>query len=170
MNITLLNISSDVRKELSIQDNKTESDNRIEVTLLIGITEINLPHIERWESTKPSYAETHVRSCGRSVFVKIRRKMPFMISIYHLPDCIALVLFWLLLYSLLVESPILLCIYTLPISMLIKVLHWRHIFNLLSRWAIRWLKNVCFDWYNAFEGTDDRLQLFYWSWCFLWNF
>ena len=39
MNITLLNISSDVRKELSILDDRTESDNRIEVTLLIRIAE-----------------------------------------------------------------------------------------------------------------------------------
>ena len=44
MNVTLWDSSSDVRKELSIQDDRTESDNRIEVTLLIGITEINLPH------------------------------------------------------------------------------------------------------------------------------
>ena len=37
--ITLLNISSAVRKELSILDDRTESDNRIEVTLLIRIAE-----------------------------------------------------------------------------------------------------------------------------------
>ena len=47
MNVTLWETLSDVRKELSIQDDRTESDNRIEVTLLIGITEINLPHIAR---------------------------------------------------------------------------------------------------------------------------
>ena len=74
MNVTLWDTSSDVRKELSIQDDRTESDNRIEVTLLIGITEINLPHIARWESTKPPYAEPHVRWCGRSVNVKIGGK------------------------------------------------------------------------------------------------
>ena len=74
MNVTLWDSSSDVRKELSIQDDRTESDNRIEVTLLIGITEINLPHIARWESTKPPYAEPHVRWCGRSVNVKIGGK------------------------------------------------------------------------------------------------
>ena len=61
-------------KELSIQDDRTESDNRIEVTLLIGIAENNLPHIARWESTKPPYAEPHVRWCGRSVNVKIGGK------------------------------------------------------------------------------------------------
>ena len=71
MNVTLWDTSSDVRKELSIQDDRTESDNRIEVTLLIGIAENNLPHIVRWESTKPPYAEPHVRWCGRSVNVKI---------------------------------------------------------------------------------------------------
>ena len=65
---------SDVRKELSIQNDRTESDNRIEVTLLIGIAENNLPHIARWESTKPPYAEPHVRWCGRSVNVKIGGK------------------------------------------------------------------------------------------------
>ena len=74
MNVTLWDTSSDVRKELSIQDDRTESDNRIEVTLLIGIAENNLPHIARWESTKPPYAEPHVRWCGRSVNVKIGGK------------------------------------------------------------------------------------------------
>ena len=47
MNVTLWETLSDVRKELSIQDDRTESDNRIEVTLLIGIAENNLPHITR---------------------------------------------------------------------------------------------------------------------------
>jgi len=37
------------------------------VTLLKGIVENNLPHIERWESPKPPYAERHVRWYGRSV-------------------------------------------------------------------------------------------------------
>ena len=74
MNVTLWDTSSDVRKELSIQDDRTESDNRIEVMLLIGIAEKNLPHIARWESTKPPYAEPHVRWCGRSVNVKIGGK------------------------------------------------------------------------------------------------
>ena len=74
MNVTLWDTSSDVRKELSIQDDRTESDNRIEVTLLIGIAENNLPHIARCESTKPPYAEPHVRWCGRSVNVKIGGK------------------------------------------------------------------------------------------------
>ena len=74
MNVTLWDTSSDVRKKLSIQDDRTESDNRIEVTLLIGIAENNLPHIARWESTKPPYAEPHVRWCGRSVNVKIGGK------------------------------------------------------------------------------------------------
>ena len=41
MNVTLWDTSSEVRKELSIQDDRTESDNRIEVTLLIGIAENN---------------------------------------------------------------------------------------------------------------------------------
>ena len=71
MNVTLWETLSDVRKELSIQDDRTESDNRIEVTLLIEIAENNLPHIARRESTKPPYAEPHVRWCGRSVNVKI---------------------------------------------------------------------------------------------------
>ena len=70
MNVTLWDTLSDVRKELSIQDDRTESDNRIEVMLLIGIAENNLPHIARSESTKPPYAEPHVRWCGRSVNVK----------------------------------------------------------------------------------------------------
>ena len=74
MNVTLWDTSSDVRKELSVQDDRTESDNRIEVTLFIGIAENNLPHIARWESTKPPYAEPHVRWCGRSVNVKIGGK------------------------------------------------------------------------------------------------
>ena len=86
MNVTLWDTSSDVRKELSIQDDRTESDNRIEVTLLIGIAENNLPHIARWESTKPPYAEPHVRWCGRSVNVKIGGRCLCMISIYLLPD------------------------------------------------------------------------------------
>ena len=63
--------SSDVRKELSIQDDRKESDNRIEVTLLKGIAENNLPHTVRCKSTKPPYAERHVRWCGRSVNVKV---------------------------------------------------------------------------------------------------
>ena len=66
MNVTLWDTSSDDRKELSIQDDRTESDNRVEVTLLKGIAENNLPHIVRWESTKPPYAEPHVRWCERS--------------------------------------------------------------------------------------------------------
>ena len=47
MNVTLRDLASDVRKELSIHDDRTESDNRIEVTLLKGIAENNLPHIVR---------------------------------------------------------------------------------------------------------------------------
>ena len=52
MNATLRISSSDVRKELSIQDDKTESDNRIEVTLLKEIAENNLSHTVRCKSTK----------------------------------------------------------------------------------------------------------------------
>ena len=74
MNATLRISSSDVRKELSIQDDRTESDNRVEVTLLKGIAENNLPHIVRCKSTKPPYAERHVRWCGRSVNVKVGGK------------------------------------------------------------------------------------------------
>ena len=77
MNATLRISSSDVRKELSIQDDRTESDNRVEVTLLKGIAENNLPHTVRCKSTKPPYAERHVRWCGRSVD---------KIIIYLLPD------------------------------------------------------------------------------------
>ena len=73
-NVTLWDTSLDVRKELSIQNDRTKSDNRIEVMLLIGIAENNLPHIVKWESTKPPYAETHIRWCGRSVNVKIGGK------------------------------------------------------------------------------------------------
>ena len=83
--------SSDVRKELSIQDDRTESDNRIEVTLLIGITEINLPHIARWESTKPPYAEPHVRWCGRSVNVKIGGKCLLWLAFTSYPIVLQLV-------------------------------------------------------------------------------
>ncbi len=74
MNATLRISSSDVRKELSIQDDRTESDNRVEVTLLKGIAENNLPHTVRCKSTKPPYAERHVRWCGRSVNVKVGGK------------------------------------------------------------------------------------------------
>ena len=96
MNVTLWDTSSDVRKELSIQDDRTESDNRIEVMLLIGIAENNLPHIARWESTKPPYAEPHVRWCGRSVNVKIGGKCllwlaftsyPILRMCRHFPLC-----------------------------------------------------------------------------------
>ncbi len=37
--MVLQELVCDVRKELSIQDDRTESDNRIEVALLIGIAE-----------------------------------------------------------------------------------------------------------------------------------
>ena len=47
-------------------DDRTESDNRIEVMFVEGMAENNLPHIERWESPKPPYAERHVWWCGRS--------------------------------------------------------------------------------------------------------
>ena len=55
-------------------DDRTESDNRIEVTPVKGMAENNLPHIVRWESPKPPYAEPHVRWCGRSVNVKVGDK------------------------------------------------------------------------------------------------
>ena len=87
MNVTLWYTSSDVRKELSIQDDRTESDNRIEVTQLIGIAENNLPHIARWESTKPPYAEPHVRWCGRSVNVKIGGKCLLWLAFTSYPIC-----------------------------------------------------------------------------------
>ena len=86
MNATLRTSSSDVRKELSIQDDRTESDNRIEVTLLKGIAENNLPHTVRCKSTKPPYAERHVRWCGRSVNVKVGGNCLLLTSIYLLPD------------------------------------------------------------------------------------
>ena len=47
MNVTSWDSSSDVRKELTVQDDRTESDNRVEVTLLKGVAENNLPHIVR---------------------------------------------------------------------------------------------------------------------------
>ena len=74
MNATLRISSSDVRKELSIQDDRTESDNKVEVTLLKGIAENNLPHTVRCKSKKPLYAERHVPWCGRSVNVKVGGK------------------------------------------------------------------------------------------------
>ena len=61
-------------KELSIHTIETESDNRIEVTYLEGMAENNLPHTARRKSTKPPYAELHVRWCGRSVNVKVGGK------------------------------------------------------------------------------------------------
>ena len=67
---------------------RTESDNRVGVTLVRGMAENNLPHIVRWESAKPPYAEPLVRWCGRSVNVKVGGKCLSMISIYLLPDCI----------------------------------------------------------------------------------
>ena len=74
MNAALLTSSSDDRKELSIQNDRTESDNRIEVTLLKGIAENNLAHTVRCKSTKLPYAERHVRWCVRSVNVKVGGK------------------------------------------------------------------------------------------------
>ena len=65
---------------------RTESDNRVGVTLVRGMAENNLPHIVRWESAKPPYAEPLVRWCGRSVNVKVGGKCLSMISIYLLPD------------------------------------------------------------------------------------
>ena len=67
---------------------RTESDNRVGVTLVRGMAENNLPHIVRWESAKPPYAEPLVRWCGRSVNVKVGGKCLSMISIYLLPDLI----------------------------------------------------------------------------------
>ena len=67
---------------------RTESDNRVGVTLVRGMAENNLPHIVRWESAKPPYAEPLVRWCGRSVNVKVGGKCLSMISIYLLPDYI----------------------------------------------------------------------------------
>ena len=93
MNVTLWETLSDVRKELSIQDDRTESDNRIEVTLLIGIAENNLPHIVRWESTKPPYAEPHVRWCGRSVSVKIGGKCLLWLALTSYPIIFPQILF-----------------------------------------------------------------------------
>ena len=85
MNATLRTSSSDVRMELSIQDDRTESDNRIEVTLLKGIAENNLPHTVRCKSTKPPYAERHVRWCGRSVNAKVGGKCLLRITFTSYP-------------------------------------------------------------------------------------
>ena len=85
MNATLRTFSSDVRKELSIQDDRTESDNRIEVTLLKGIAENNLPHTVRCKSTKPPYAERHVRWCGRSVNMKVGDKCLLRVTFTSYP-------------------------------------------------------------------------------------
>ena len=74
MNVTLRTSSSDVRKELSIQDDRTESDNRIEVMYLEGMAENNLPHNVRCKSTKQLHVERHIRWYGRSVNVKVGGK------------------------------------------------------------------------------------------------
>ena len=81
MNATLRISTSDVRKELSIQDDKTESDNRIEVTILKEIVENNLSHTVRCKSTKSPYAERHVWWCERSINLKVGGN-----NIYLLPN------------------------------------------------------------------------------------
>lgn len=53
---------------------RTESNNRIEMMLLKGMTENNLPHIVRWENPKLLYAEPHVWWCERSVNTKVGDK------------------------------------------------------------------------------------------------
>ena len=63
-----------VRKGTLYLHDRTESDNRTEVTYLKGMAENNLPHAVRCKSTKPPYAERHVRWCGRSVNVKVGGK------------------------------------------------------------------------------------------------
>ena len=60
-------------------DDRTESDNRIEAMSLEGIAENNLPHIVRWESSKPPYAERHVRWCERSVNTKVGDKCLWLV-------------------------------------------------------------------------------------------
>ena len=65
---------SDFRKGTLYSHDRTESDNRIEVTYLKGMAENNLSHTVRCKSTKPPYAERHVRWCGRSVNVKVGGK------------------------------------------------------------------------------------------------
>ena len=90
MNVTLWETLSDVRKELSIQDDRTESDNRIEVMLLIGIAENNFAthrKMRKHETAVCGTARTVVWEVGKC---ENRRQMPFMISIYLLPDCVFL--------------------------------------------------------------------------------
>ena len=57
-----------------ILHDRMESDNRIEVTYLEGRAENNLSNTVRCKSTKPPYAERHVRWCGRSVNMKVGDK------------------------------------------------------------------------------------------------
>ena len=67
-------LSSDVQKETLYSHDRTESDNRIEVTCLEGMAENNLLHTVRCKSTKPPYAERHVRGWGRAVNVRVGGK------------------------------------------------------------------------------------------------
>ena len=80
-------LSSDVLKETLYSHDRTESDNRIEVTYLEGMAENNLLHTVRCKSTKPPYAERHVRWCERSVNMKIGDKYLWLVftsySIIH---------------------------------------------------------------------------------------
>ena len=67
-------LSSDVRKGTLYSHDRTESDDRIEVTYLEGMAENNLSHTVRCKSTKPPYAEPHVRWCERSVNMEVGDK------------------------------------------------------------------------------------------------
>ena len=66
MNATLRVFCNQMSVRSSSSYDRTESDNRMKVMFLEGMAENNLSHTKRWESTKPPYAERHVRWCERS--------------------------------------------------------------------------------------------------------
>ena len=70
-------------------NDRTESDNRVGVTLVWGITENNLPHIVRWKKRETAVCRTACTVVWEVGKCESRRQMPFMISIYLLPDCIS---------------------------------------------------------------------------------
>ena len=71
-------------------NDRTESDNRVGVTLVWGITENNLPHIVRWKKRETAVCRTACTVVWEVGKCESRRQMPFMISIYLLPDCFRL--------------------------------------------------------------------------------
>ena len=61
------------------------------MTFLYGMAENNLPHIVRWESTKPPYAEPLVRWCGRSVNAKVGGKCLLWLAFTSYPIVSAMI-------------------------------------------------------------------------------